>query len=180
MSASKSNLKAPLPAVATAMEELCEVLTGGAYTSADFWDAADETAASTYMDGLTLNAGLEANLDKVFGKVPGVKEAMGQAKNAINSFITEVAATSSQVTGDVIPAINHLNNPHGGSYPTTELSDKGFIPALLGIGTAATLDMGGVQNAINTAVGVANDAVSYARFTLLATKTVEKLTAAMA
>ncbi|HLN62329.1 MAG TPA: hypothetical protein VK464_12320 [Symbiobacteriaceae bacterium] len=178
--ADKNSLRAPLPNVVNALEELCEVLTGGAYNSAQFWGAADEAAAGAYMDSLTLNANLTSTINKVTGKVPGFAGALDSAAGAINGFINDVSETTSQVTGDVIPAITQLNTPHAnGVYGTSPTDNYGFIPGILGIGNAAGLDLTGVQNAINTAVGVANDAISYAFFTVLATKTLAKLTDAL-
>jgi hypothetical protein len=178
--ADKSKLRAPLPDVVNALEELCEVLTGGAYNSAQFWEAADEAAAGAYMDTLAIAPALESTINKVTGKVPGFAGALDSASAAISNFVNQVTETSSQVTGDVIPAITQLNTPHaGGTYGTQPTDNFGFIPAILGIGNAAGLDMAGTQNAINTAVGVANDAISYAFFTVLATKTLAKLTDAL-
>jgi hypothetical protein len=179
----KTKLRDPLPAVVTALEELCEVLTGGAYVSADFWGKTTLVQAENYMTALTVTAPLKETLGKVTGKVPGVKDAMSAASSAIKGFMDTVATQGSTVTGDIIPAINQLNNPHApNNYPNAPATPDpfGFIPAILGLGNAAGLSMDGVQSSINTVVGYANDAVTYAYFGVLATNTLALLTASMA
>jgi hypothetical protein len=179
----KTKLRDPLPAVVGALEELCDVITGGGYVSATFWGKATLNEAEAYMTGLTVTAPLHDTLTKVTGKVPGVKDAMTQASAAIKSFMDTVAKQGSAVTGDLIPAINQLNNPHAdNNYPNAPATPDpfGFIPAILGLGNAAGLSMGGVQSSINTVIGYANDAVTYAYFSVLATQTLALLTASMA
>jgi hypothetical protein len=162
---------------------LCEVLTGGAYVSADFWAKATLLEAENYMKALTVTAPLKDTLGKVTGKVPGVKDAMSAASSAIKGFMDTVATQGSKVTGDLIPAINQLNNPHAANnYPNAPATTDpyGFIPAILGVGNAAGLSMGGVQSSINTVLGYANEAITYSYFATLATNTLALLTASMA
>lgn len=175
--ADKTKLMDPLPKVVTALEELSEVLTGGSYVSDNFWTAADQTAAGNYIKGLAIGANLKTTLQQVTSKVPAVKTAMNDASSAIQKFIDQVNQKASSVTNDVIGPVAHLNTPHpAGNY---NAADFGFFPALLGIGTAAGVDLAAVQSALNTVVGVATDAVSYSYFVVLATETLALLTKAM-
>lgn len=178
--ADKSKLQSPLPAVVTALEELMGVLTAGGspvYNSAEFWGKASLAEATTYLDDLDVNPNLKATIQKVTGPVPGFSGALSDATTAINGFINNVSQTANGVTGDVIPAIAQLNTPHAsGTFGTGPTDNYGYIPGILGVANAAGLNVSGVQGVINTAVGVAQDSVTYAFFTLLATKTLARLT----
>lgn len=175
MPTDRRNLYNALPdrikTVNQALNELNEVVTGGAFQHEKIWGENGETDIAAYMTSLNPYGALHAEVKKLLDGLP-TSSAVKAAVDAMITGLQEQIANLQTATDELklasrMEAFNRLNDPHstaeGYTYQPTD-HKYGFIPALEGVinaaaGTQADLDkvMGPIKDVV--AVAAAGDAM---------------------
>lgn len=177
--------------VSNALDELNEVISGGAFDRTAIYPAtevadpiAHAAAIEGIMDALTVTPNLADAIDRLFAGLDDggtINDAVDTALQAVQDVITEISELNDELgVQDRIDAFNELNNP---ASNTRDIADYGFIPAIEGVINAAASSNVDLDDALGPlrAVGDAIAAGSaYAIFAAYGTASLDFLRRAFA
>lgn len=156
-----------LKKINAALTEMNEVITGGTFSQDDIWGASAAADVKTHMAGLTVDANLKEQINKLLKGIPGTDEvgkAVQTVLEGVHKAVAEIQKVNDELAiGDRMEAFKKLNQDHpAGSYDPGADPTKGFgfFPAIEGIlnntlGTNADLDaiMGPLEKVAAIAAG---------------------------
>ncbi|MFZ5826109.1 MAG: hypothetical protein ACOY94_17575 [Bacillota bacterium] len=177
--------------VDSALRELCEVITGGAFDPDKIWGENAEESISTYMESLATDPGLKTKVNELLGGLPGssaITSAIEAMTQGLQQVISEIESTANELGDEVgtrFQAFKSLNTPHstspGYNYQPVD-GNYGFFPAIAGVINSAagsSIDTQEIMGPLNDIVNVANAGAAIVDFTAYATGCLDLLTEAL-